>query len=386
MGRSNTQSEDKPTATTSLGLERDPEGNLTLSPPDRLDADTVPRVWTETLAALQPQPPPRVTIEASGVRYCDGIGLAWLFDVQRRVTAAGGIVDLRGLPAAYQRLLDRFDPGAFQELHHAKPEAGHVAEDVGRAAVQLARDLRQLISFIGELAVALAHAALHPSKVRWRDAWLTAEQAGANAVPIIVLISFLMGLIMAFQSAMPMRQFGVEIYVADLVAIAMLRELGPLMTAILLAGRSGSAFAAEIGTMKVNEEIDALTTMGLDPVRFLVTTRVLAALLVMPVLTLVANLAGLAGGAIVLLSFDYSLAAYVNQVLGAVTINDLLSGLIKAMVFALLIAAIGCLRGLQTGTGPSAVGVSATRAVVSGVVLIVLADGLFSVVFYYLEF
>jgi phospholipid/cholesterol/gamma-HCH transport system permease protein len=386
MGRSTGQSETKPQSTTSLVIERDSSGQVTLIPTGRLDADSVPDIWTRTVSALQPSRPARVTIEAAGITYCDGSGLAWLVEVQRLAGAVGGEVEIRGLADVHQRLLERFDPRMFQELHHAKPESSHVAEEVGRAAVQLARDLRQLISFVGELAVALACAARHPSKVRWRDAWLTAEHAGANAVPIVVLISFLIGLIMAFQSAMPMRQFGIELYVADLVAISMLRELGPLMTAIVLAGRSGSAFAAELGTMKVNEEIDALTTLGLDPVRFLVTTRVLATLMIMPMLTLLANFAGLVGGAIVLWSLDFSLVVYVNQVLGAVDFLDLLGGLIKAMVFALLVAAIGCLRGLQTGTGASAVGLSATRAVVSGIVLIVLADGLFSVLFYYLEF
>jgi phospholipid/cholesterol/gamma-HCH transport system permease protein len=386
MGHSITQPEAKTESTATLAVDRDPRGGVVLTPSGRLDADTVPEIWTQSLAALQPNMPVRVLIEATGITYCDGAGLAWLVDMERRVGGGGGTVEIRGLAEVHRRLLDRFDPQLFQNLRHAKPVSGHVAEEVGRAAVQLAGDVRQLVSFVGELTVALGLAALHPSRVRWRDAWLTAEHAGANAVSIVVLISFLIGLIMAFQSAIPMRQFGVELYVADLVAIAMLRELGPLMTAILLAGRSGSAFAAELGTMKVNEELDALTTMGLDPIRFLVTTRVLATILIMPLLTLLANLAGVTGGAVVLLSLNYSLTAYVNQVLGAVDFNDLLSGLLKSLVFALLVAAIGCLRGLQTGTGASAVGLSATRAVVSGIVLIVLADGLFSVLFYYLQF
>jgi phospholipid/cholesterol/gamma-HCH transport system permease protein len=156
------------------------------------------------------------------------------------------------------------------------------------------------------------------------------------------------------------------------------------MTAIILAGRSGSAFAAEIGTMKVNEEINALTTMGLDPVRFLVVTRVIAAVLMTPLLTLFSNLMGLAGGMMVFLSFDFPLVTYYQEVLGAVQLRDLLGGLAKSLVFGILVAGIGCLRGLQTRTGASAVGLSTTRAVVSGIVLIVLADGVFSVVFYYL--
>jgi phospholipid/cholesterol/gamma-HCH transport system permease protein len=192
------------------------------------------------------------------------------------------------------------------------------------------------------------------------------------------------GLIIAFQAAMPMGQFGAEIFVADLIALGMLRELGPLMTAIVLAGRSASAFAAELGTMKVNEEIDALSTMGLDPVRFLVVTRVLAALVMTPLLTIFANLVGLIGGAVVLLSLGFPLVTYTNRVLAAVDYVDLASGLCKAFVFGILIAAIGCLRGLQTGTGARAVGESTTRAVVSGIVLIVVVDGVFAVVYHYL--
>jgi phospholipid/cholesterol/gamma-HCH transport system permease protein len=164
----------------------------------------------------------------------------------------------------------------------------------------------------------------------------------------------------------------------------MVRELGPLMTAIVLAGRSGSAFAAEIGTMKVNEEIDALTTMGLDPVRFLVVPRVLAAVFMTPLLTVYANLVGIIGGAIVLVSLGFPLVAYFNQVLSAINYVDFLGGIVKAFVFGVLIAGIGCLRGLQTGTGASAVGDSTTRAVVSGIVFIVATDGLFSVVYFYL--
>jgi phospholipid/cholesterol/gamma-HCH transport system permease protein len=210
------------------------------------------------------------------------------------------------------------------------------------------------------------------------------EKAGVDALPIVALISFLVGLIMAFQAAIPMRYFGAEIYVANLIGLSVLRELGPLMTAIILAGRSGSAFAAELGTMKINEEIDALTTMGLDPVPFLVVPRVLAALFITPLLTLFANLFGLAGGSVVLLSLGYPMVAYVRQVQMAVSWVDLSGGLFKSLVFGLIVAAIGCLHGLRTEFGPSAVGNAATRAVVSAIILIVISDGIFSVLFYYL--
>jgi phospholipid/cholesterol/gamma-HCH transport system permease protein len=181
-----------------------------------------------------------------------------------------------------------------------------------------------------------------------------------------------------------MKKFGAEIFVADLIGLSMLRELGALMTAILLAGRSGAAFAAEIGTMRVNQEIDALTTMGLDPVRFLVTTRIIAALLMTPLLTLFANLVGLLGGAFTMLSFQIPFVTFTHEVEGIVTFTDFLAGWVKSFVFAILIAGIGCLRGLQTSAGASAVGDAATRAVVSGIVLIVVVDGVFAVVYFLL--
>src|SRR5262249_52346940 len=154
------------------------------------------------------------------------------------------------------------------------------------------------VSFIGETTAALTHAMVRPASVRWRDVWQICERAGVDALPIVSLISFLLGMILAFQSAVPMKRFGAEIFVADLLGLAMLRELGPLMTAILLAGRSGAAFAAEIGTMRVNQEVDALTTMGLDPVRFLVTPRIIAALLMTPLLSAYSDLIGVLGGAL----------------------------------------------------------------------------------------
>jgi phospholipid/cholesterol/gamma-HCH transport system permease protein len=366
------------TATLETASERD--GATVLRLAGWLDAYTISGVWDQCRQALVRNQGGRVVVDASAVEYCDGSGVAMLIDL-RRISPQ---VELRGLPDKYRPLLELFNPEDFKECRPARPVPSRLPDQIGEGAIQLGRDITALVRFVGELTAALVSAALHPRQVRWADALLAAENAGVNALPIVALISFLIGLIMAFQSAIPMSQFGAEIYVADLVALSMLRELGPLMTAIILAGRSGSAFAAELGTMKVNEEIDALTTMGLDPVRFLVVTRVIAAVVMMPLLTLFSNLMGLAGGAIVFLSFDFPLVTYVQEVLSAVKMGDLLSGLAKAFVFGILVAGIGCLRGLQTRTGASAVGLSTTRAVVSGIVLIVLADGVFSVVFYYL--
>ncbi|MBA5867706.1 MAG: MlaE family lipid ABC transporter permease subunit [Nitrospira sp. CR1.3] len=262
--------------------------------------------------------------------------------------------------------------------------AASLVEQIGRAALMLRNDIVTLIAFVGELCMALGRALRHPGLVRWKDALVTAELAGANALPIVALLGFLLGLIMAFQSAIPMRQFGADIYVANLIGLSMLRELGPLLTAIILAGRSGSAFAAELGTMKVSEELDALTTMGLEPVGFLVVPRVIAAVAMTPLLAVWAGFLGLIGGAVVMLSLGFPLVTYIIQVKSAVTVGDMVGGLSKSFVFGIVVAAIGCLRGLQTKSGASAVGDSTTRAVVSGLVLITLVDGVFAVIFYYL--
>ena len=308
-----------------------------------------------------------------------------LVDLLRQERPAQAPVTVRGLKPEFQTLLDQIDPAALSAPAAPPAKQLRTIEEIGQAAVTVGRDITTQIAFIGETASALWYAIRNPQRVRWKDVWYTCEQVGVNALPIVALISFLMGIIIAFQSAVPMQQYGAELFVADLVGLAILRELGPLMTAILLAGRSGAAFAAEIGTMKVNEELNALTTMGLDPVRFLVVTRILAAVLMVPLLTLFADMLGILGGALTMISFNIPILSYLREVDSLVDIKDLWAGLAKAPVFALLIAGVGCLRGLQTQTGASAVGISATRAVVSGIILIVVVDGIFAFIYYLMD-
>ena len=352
----------------------------------RLDAYSIAAVWHEALAALAAAPERAIVIDASRVDYCDGAGIAMLIDLLRQPRAGNAPTSISGLRPEFQALLDQFDPAAMQ----VPVEPPHVTRinviaEIGRATAITGRDIRAQVAFIGETATALWYAAKHPARIRWKDVWYTCEQVGVNALPIVALISFLLGIILAFQAAVPMRQFGAELFVADLVGLSILRELGPLMTAILLAGRSGAAFAAEIGTMKVNEELNALTTMGLDPVRFLVVTRILAALLMVPLLTLFADLIGILGGALTMITFNIPIVSFLHEVDSLVDVKDLLAGLAKVPVFAVLIAGVGCLRGLQTQTGASAVGISATRAVVSSIVLLVIVDGIYAFVYYLLD-
>ena len=370
-------------ANASLAVTDAPDGRLVLALSGRLVADTIPGIWRDALSAVRGAVSRPVTVDASGVDYCDGAGIALLVDLLREPRQAP--IEVANLAPAYRALLGQFDPHNLEHDLDPEPPRRPAIEEIGRTAATVARDLRVQIEFLGRASAALFDAIRHPSTIRWRDVALVCERVGADALPIVALISFLFGMILAFQSAVPMRRYGAEVFVADLIGIGMVREMGTLITAILLAGRSGAAFAAEIGTMRVNQEIDALTTMGLDPVRFLVTTRVIAALLMTPLLAIFAMLVGMLGGAFTMQSFGVPLLTFIKEVDGIVNFQDFMVGWVKSFAFAIAIAGIGCLRGLQTAAGASAVGDSATRAVVSGLVLIVIIDGVFAVIYFMLD-
>lgn len=238
---------------------------------------------------------------------------------------------------------------------------------------------RENCAFLGETLSSAVWTLFHPTRFRFGDSALAFERACFDGLPITTGIGFLLGLILAFESAASLKMFGVEVYVADLIAIGLFRELGPLVTAIILAGRSGSAFAAEIGTMKVDEELDALTTFGLPPVRFLVMPRVMAAVLAMPVLTIAAELAGLVGGALVLRLMDVPTTVFWGHVKSATTPFMIEFGLWKSALFGFLVALIGCSAGMRTRNTADGVGVAATSAVVGGIVAIAVTDGLLAV-------
>ena len=260
-----------------------------------------------------------------------------------------------------------------------------ILSSVGAGVVERFRSFHDSRAFVGETLVAALGMVFRPRRFRFGDAALAFERAAFDGLPISVGIGFLLGLILAFQSAAMLKMFGVEIYVADLLSVALFRELGPLVTAIILAGRSGSAFAAEIGTMKVDEELDALTTMGLPPVRFLVMPRVVAAVAAMPVLTVFAELAGLVGGALVLQLMNVPPVAYWRHVTSMTTVFTIAFGLAKAALFGFLVALIGCGAGMKTKSTADGVGVAATSAVVGGIVAIAVTDGLLAVLCYLWE-
>ncbi len=355
---------------------------LTLS--GRLGAETVGRLWPDVRRALEAKGIQSLALDTSGVEYCDGAGMALFVYVRRAAARLGVELSIDGLRDDFSGMLDLYPEATFEEQPPETKGVRDFIEEVGKVFAETVCGWRDHVAFLGELTVAMFKTLLHPSGLRIKDFLSVAEASGAKALPIIGMLGFLIGLIMAFQGAVLMAQFGAEIYIADFVGMSVTRELGPLITAIIVAGRTGSAFAAELGTMKVNEEIDAFTTMGLDPVRFLVVPRVLAATLMTPLLAIFANLFGMAGGAVVMRGLGFPLVTYVNRVMEAVSAVDFMSGLVKALVFGLLISTAGCLCGLRTGEGASAVGNSATRAVVSSIVMIVIADGLFAVAFYFL--
>ena len=344
----------------------------------RLDARGSASLWDEAFQAVGRARDKELVIDLGGVSYLDTAGAVLI----SRLAAGKETSAVQGLAPGFAPVLDLARNRKKDDKGPGPSRPLSWIELRGKNLSDFLMDAREFITYTGEIFWALLSCLRHPARIRWFDTFRVAERAGVDALPIVALISFIVGLVMAFQAAIPMKMFGAEIYVANLIGIAMVRELAPLMTAIVLAGRSASAFAAEIGTMKINEEIDALTIMGLEPVRFLIVPRIIASTLVTPLLTLSANLVGILGGAVVILSLDYPFVTYYNQVAGFVTWQDFLGGLVKCFVFGILIAATGCIRGYQTGQGASAVGEATTRAVVSSIILIAVFDGVFSVVYY----
>ncbi|MDR3504910.1 MAG: ABC transporter permease [Acidocella sp.] len=338
-----------------------------------LTARTLGPLWPRAVRAAGEAAGGALEIELSGVERLDSSGAALILAMERR---HGGEVRISGASAQAAPLL--------AQLRAVAP-----AQAPGRAKPAkrppLFAGLRTKIAFFGDTLLALAALPAQLRMLRRADFWRIAERAGQQALLLVLVLGFLIGMILAFQSAVPMRQFGADLYVADLVTLALCRELGPLLVAVILAGRTGSAYAAELGTMQVNDEIAALTTMGISPATMLVLPRIGAAMLVMPALTVAMDAAGLAGMAAVLAAFGYPLSAIASHISISSAPGDFLQGLGKGLVFAAAVALIGCRAGLTASGGPRAVGEAATAAVVGGIVATVVLDGLFAVIFYRLR-
>jgi phospholipid/cholesterol/gamma-HCH transport system permease protein len=323
----------------------------------------------------------RLDFSADGVAEWDSGLLNFLLKVQDLCTRKGITAELDTLPDGIRRLL---------RLATAVPERKGAARTktrvpflakVGAAAVAFGTSTMEMVGFIGEAFIAFVKMLGGKANFRWSDLFRVIQESGAEALPIVSLISLLVGLILAFVGAVQLKIFGAQIYVAALVGVAMVRVMGAIMTGIIMAGRTGASFAAELGTMQVNEEIDALKTLGISPMEFLVLPRMVALAIMMPLLCLYADIMGILGGLIVgVFMLDLNIVEYFNNTQAAVSLTFLWVGLFHSAVFGVLVALAGCMRGMQCGRSASAVGVAVTSAVVTGIVSIIVATAFITVI------
>ncbi|HMA30192.1 MAG TPA: MlaE family lipid ABC transporter permease subunit [Casimicrobiaceae bacterium] len=327
-----------------------------------------------------------IAIDASAIVALDTAG-AWLLRRTLRDLEAKGLsIRLDGLRPEFGALVDLIASRAAAPAAAAAVRRPGALETVGRKAFGEAREVIEFLAFVGETFTALWRSILQPRRIRWRAILHNIETAGFDALPITGLLSFLLGVVIAYQGADQLQRFGANIYVADLVGIAMLRELSPLMTAIIVAGRSGSAYTAQIGTMKVTEEIDALRTVGVVPQELLVLPKMLALVVVMPLLTVYTDITGILGGMLMARTqLDLSYRVFLDRLDQAIVMSTFLTGIFKAPVFAMVIALVGCHRGFETQGSADSVGRQTTISVVQAIFLVIVIDALFSVIFNLLD-
>ncbi len=358
------------------------DGVMTLHLQGSMDSSSASRMIEVLTSLVKDRFPSSLTVDLEKVTYLDDFGALVILELKNMMAGVGGHFDLKNASEESLYVLD-FDSSA-ESILSTRMHPPNVLIRLGEGVFRQASDLKYLISFIGSVILSLIHVCLRPKSLRINDTYHYMQKTGVDALPIVGLISFLLGLIMAFMSSVQLQQFGANIYVASLVSLAMTRELGPVMTAIIVAGRSGSAFAAEIGTMKISEEVDALFTMGFEPTRFLVLPKLIAAVIVVPLLTLFSDLFAIMGGLLVgVFMLNLTASAYIAQTFKTLTVFDIFFGFAKGGVFGLIIAWIGCLRGFQVRGGAASVGQATTSAVVSSMFLVILTDSIFAVVLSY---
>lgn len=326
--------------------------------------------------------PRRVAVDLSAVGRWDSALVSLMVQLRRGCESRDIEMDSRGAPDGLARLVDL----ALAVPERAGAKRTEIAppflESMGRQTLDAIKSSGEMLAFLGEAIIALANAARGRARFRVSDVVLVLQDCGPHALPIVTLISFLVGMILAFVGLVQLQQFGADIYVANLVAVAMVREMGGMMTGIIMAGRTGAAFAAQLGTMNVSDEISAFRTLGIPPTEFLVLPRMLALIFAVPLLTVYANVVGMFGGSVVtgLLS-DVSLLQYYVQTASSVTLGDWVGGLFKAVIYGIIVAIAGCLRGMQCKKSAAAVGDAATSAVVTAIVFIILAEAVLTVIY-----
>ena len=364
--------------------ERDGDG-ITIHIEGIMNASSAGTMIRRFEPLLKERRPRSLIVDLEKVSYLDDFGVLVLVELRNGISALRGRLEIINASQKIKEILSvsKFDALEERVSIPKKPRPRPLVR-LGEATFRQAADVKYLVSFIGSVFLSLLHVCRYPKSLRTEDTFQCMQRTGVDALPIVGLISFLLGLIMAFMSSAQLQQFGANIYVASLVSLAMTRELGPIMTAIIVAGRSGSAFAAEIGTMKINEEVDALFTMGMDPTRFLVVPKIIASVVMVPLLTLFSDVFAIAGGVIVgVAMLDLTVNSYMAQTIKTLSLFDVFWGFLKSGVFAFLIAWIGCLRGFQVRGGAAAVGRATTSAVVSSIFLIILTDSAFAVILRY---
>lgn len=325
-----------------------------------------------------------VLVDLAGLDELDGTGAALIYGLRARLRARGAQAEIVGGRGRAAEILALYDDARVKPLLLAGRRHVGAVEQVGRATWAFGAGARGIFAFVGQVTAGGLLALRRPRSIHWGDLGRLMERAGADALPIVALIAFLIGLVSAFQSADTLARYGANVYVADMLGLSMTRVMGPLMTAILVTGRSGAGFAAELGTMKVSEEIDALRVLGLDPVRFLVIPRILALVLMLPLLTVLADLVGVVGGGLIGLSFlDLTAAAFVNRLGEALDLWDVGTGLILSVAYGVAIGMIACERGLSTTGGAEGVGRFTTAAVVTILFHLVVITAVFTILFQY---
>lgn len=339
-------------------------------------------IWKALKSAVPAQQGKKLDIDISDVASMDGGVMSLLVNLRSELATRGIAAEIVGGSDRLDELVRLYGGDAEPKKRHKPRKAEGVVSQIGRATAESLGELKQVIAFFGSFVAGALGVIRHPKTGNLRDILPLIAKAGADAVPIVLLINFLVGFVMGFQSARQLQSYGANIFVADIVGLAVTRELAPLMTAIIVCGRSGAAFAAELGTMKVSEEIDALSSLGLGPMRYLVFPRVAALMLVVPLLTIAGDFVGVLGGLVVgNTSLDIGFTAYLNETRSAVKLWDIATGLIKATAYAGAISLIACQQGFATSGGAEGVGKRTTATVVTSLFAIVLLDALLTVVF-----
>lgn len=343
---------------------------------------------TDLLGILKSEPLRNLVVDLAGVEYFDSAGAAVLLQIRGHYRREHNSFIVRNASPRIQKLMEMSGEENHVDRGILKPRPDpNLLLQIGEGAGAIYKTGTDILTFIGASIIALKQDLWNLRKIKWDSLGKLIERCGVDAVPIAATLSFLMGAILAFQAAIQLRKFGATIFVADLVSVSICLEMGPLLTALIVAGRSGAAFAAQIGTMQVTEEIDALRVMAIDPFRYLVSPRIVAVAFVLPLLTVIADIMGILGGcAVAALSLELTSVTYFDQVRSVLEMSDVLKGLTKSFVFGVEVALVGCLRGFQVRGGAESVGAAATSAVVTSIFVLTVTDAVFAMLFHYVKF